>query len=74
MTKRAYSVKAHWDDEAHVFYSESDIDGLHIEASTIEEFEEVMLDAAIELIVANHISTDDLANAILKDAGSDTRV
>lgn len=67
MTKRTYSVKARWDDEAHVFYSESDIEGLHIEASTIEEFEEVMLGAAIELIVANHISADDLANTPIRD-------
>ena len=34
MAKRMYSVTAHWDDEANVFYSVSDIIGLHIEAST----------------------------------------
>ncbi|WP_165215168.1 DUF1902 domain-containing protein [Affinirhizobium pseudoryzae] len=60
MARRIYSVKALWDDEAKVFYSESDIEGLHIEAPTIEAFEEVLFDAAVELIVANHISADEL--------------
>ena len=52
--KRTFSVKAIWDDEAQVFYARSDIEGLHIEAASLDEFEEIMLDAAPELILANH--------------------
>lgn len=35
MAKRMFNVTAHWDDEAKVLYSDSDIVGLHIEATTI---------------------------------------
>ena len=52
--KRIFSVKAIWDDEAQVFYAQSDIEGLHIEAASLDEFEEIILDAAPELILANH--------------------
>ena len=54
MQKRSFFVRARWDAEAKVFYSESDIDGLHIEADTVEEFEPIMLQLAPELIAANH--------------------
>ena len=53
--KRAFTVKAVWDEEARVFYSVSDIEGLHIEAETIGEFEEILQDVVGELIVANHV-------------------
>ena len=33
--KRKYLVTAIWDEEAQVFYSKSDIHGLHIEAETL---------------------------------------
>jgi hypothetical protein len=49
-----FFVKAVWDPEAKVFYSQSDIVGLHIEADTIDEFEDIIFDTAIDLIVANH--------------------
>jgi hypothetical protein len=39
MAKPMFSVTAHWDSDARVFYFESDIFGLHIEAPTIDEFE-----------------------------------
>ncbi|PWW02224.1 uncharacterized protein DUF1902 [Hoeflea marina] len=65
--QRTFSVKALWDAEAKVFVSESDIEGLHIEAETIEAFEAVMHDAAIDLIVANHVSEEDLASRPLRD-------
>jgi hypothetical protein len=65
--KRTFFVKAVWDDEAKVFYSESDIDGLHIEAPTVDAFEDVLFDAAIDMIVANHISASDLANTPIRD-------
>ncbi len=41
-----FSVRAVWDDENRIFVSENNIKGLHIEAETIEEFEEVMNDIA----------------------------
>ena len=61
MDKRTFRVQAVWDAEAGVFYSESDIVGLHIEASTLEEFEAAMEEHAVDLIVANHIGQRDLA-------------
>lgn len=65
--KRTFTIKAVWDDEARVFYSESDIIGLHIEAETIEEFEEIMSDTAVELVIANHITAPELASLPMKD-------
>lgn len=45
--KNTFTVKACWDEDAKVFYSESDITGLHIEANSIEIeiFEEVVKDS-----------------------------
>jgi hypothetical protein len=60
MAKRMFNVTAHWDDEAQVFYSDSDIIGLHIEAATIDEFEAVMMDVAPGLVVANHTTKEEL--------------
>ncbi|HTJ56988.1 MAG TPA: DUF1902 domain-containing protein [Devosiaceae bacterium] len=65
MAKRAFTVRAVWDDEAKIYYSESDIIGLHIEAPTVDEFEAVMREVAPELIVANHVSMPDLATTPL---------
>lgn len=67
MVKRTFFVKAVWDEEAKVFYSESDIEGFHIEADTIDEFEDVIFDTAIDLIVANHMSLPDLADKPLRE-------
>jgi hypothetical protein len=67
MVKRSFFVRAVWDPEAKIFYSESDIVGLHIEAATLEQFEEVMMDSGAELIVANHLSAEDLATKSLQD-------
>ena len=55
-----FFVRAVWDEEAKVFLSESDIVGLHIEAATLEEFREIMVDIAPELVLANHVTNDDL--------------
>ena len=65
--KRTYFVEAVWDPEAKVFYSRSDIEGLHIEAATIEEFEDVMREVAVELIVENHFSAPEIASRSIKD-------
>ncbi len=54
MTKRVFSVSAVWDDEAKVHYSQSDIDGLHIEAATLEEFEDLLMELGPEMIRSNH--------------------
>lgn len=52
--KHVYRVEAVWDADAEVFFSVSDIDGFHIEASDLEEFEVIMMDVAPELIALNH--------------------
>ena len=65
--KRMFYVRALWDADAKVFYSESDIFGLHIETATIEEFETVMTDMAADLIIANHYSAQDIANRPLRE-------
>ena len=38
MARHIFTVKALFDEEAIVFYCESDIDGLHIETKSLEEF------------------------------------
>lgn len=67
MARRTYFVKALWDSEAKVYYSDSNIEGLHIEAETLDEFEAVIMEAAIELIVENHLSATDLAEKSIKE-------
>ena len=56
MDESVFVVVAHWDDEAKVFYSESNIIGLHIEADTIKEFEGIIQSLAPELCYLNHLS------------------
>ena len=65
--RRMYSVRAIWDDEARVFYSESDIEGLHIEADTLDEFQSLIAEHAPELIIANHLKASDIARMSLGD-------
>ena len=67
MANRAFTVRAVWDDEAKVYYSDSDIIGLHVEAASLAEFEVLMRELAPELIVANHISKPELASTPLSD-------
>jgi hypothetical protein len=62
-----FFVKAVWDEEAKVFCSDSDIVGLHIEAETLEEFREILVDIAPELVLANHVSNDDLLTKPLRE-------
>ena len=66
-TNTKFYVKALWDDEAKVFYSESNIIGLHIEAESIDQFEEVLYDIVAELIVSNHLSNEELVEKSFKD-------
>lgn len=67
MTRKAFTIRAIWDNEAGVYYSDSDIIGLHVEAKTLDEFEEVIFDVASELVVANHLSGEDLVGKSLTD-------
>ena len=52
--QRSFWVKANWDREADIIVSESNIEGLHIEARTLDEFQEIVIDLVPELIAANH--------------------
>jgi Domain of unknown function (DUF1902) len=65
--RKIFTVKAIWDEDARVYFSESDISGLHIEADTLEEFESDLFEVAAELIVANHMTAAELASAPAKD-------
>lgn len=67
MANRTFRVRALWDTEAKLFYSDSDIVGLHVEAPTIEEFEAVVMEFAPNLIVANHMSSSDLATKSISE-------
>ena len=65
--RKVFTVRAVWDQEAKVYYSESDIEGLHIEADTLEEFENELFDIAADLIFANHMTDEELASSRPKD-------
>lgn len=65
--QRAFRVRPVWDSEAGVFVSDSDIIGLHVEATTVGEFEAIVLDVAPDLVLANHRSLDDLVSRPLRD-------
>ena len=51
--QKSYYIKALWDPEAEVWYSESDIPGLVIEAYTLGEFEKLMMQLAPEMLAEN---------------------
>ncbi|MEO0937571.1 MAG: DUF1902 domain-containing protein [Pseudomonadota bacterium] len=65
MVKRNFEVEAIWDEEASVWISESDIEGLHVQADTLSEFHEVVREFAAELIVANHYADESFDEADL---------
>ena len=52
--KTKFHVEAIWDAEFNVWRSQTDIEGLVIETDTLEAFEEVLEDVAVDLIIANH--------------------
>ncbi len=62
-----FHVHAIWDEEAKVFFSNSDIVGLHIEAPTLEEFEATMKALAPEMVLENHVSKHDLSSKSFLD-------
>ncbi len=65
--KRKFYVRAIWDDEAKVYYSETDIFGLNIETKTLDEFEDVMNEFALEMIMGNHLGMHDLMTLPIRD-------
>lgn len=67
MARRTFTVTARWDEEAKVYYAESDIIGLRIEAPTLDAFEAVLLDVGPQLIVANHLSAAELQSTPVAD-------
>lgn len=64
---QTYTVKAVWDADAGVWVADSDIEGLHIEAATIDEFEAVLYEVAAELVAANHVTDADLDKFAARD-------
>ncbi len=61
--KHTLRVRAVWDAEAGVSYADSDIEGLHIETATLDEFESIMLEVAPELIMVNRRNLSELVAA-----------
>lgn len=53
MPKTSYYVRAIWDDEASVYYSESNIPGLVIEADTLADFMDAAQELGPEMLEAN---------------------
>ena len=51
---KSFHIKAHRDDDAGVWVSRSDVDGLHVEAATLDEFRAIVADMAPAVIAANH--------------------
>jgi hypothetical protein len=51
--KPSYYVAALWDQDASVWYSESNIPGLVIEADTVGDFERLMNELAPEMLAEN---------------------
>lgn len=50
---RSFFVKAVWDAEAGVWFSESDIPGLVLQTATLEEFEDLIRHFAPDLLASN---------------------
>ena len=67
MAGPAFTVEARWDAEAGVYVSSSDIIGLHIEASSLDEFEALVFEHGPELILANHLGGEPLADRAVLD-------
>ncbi len=67
MMKRTFYVKALWDDEANIWYSETDIEGLFINAKDLDEFEEVINEFAGELVLENHWRQEQLAKDMIQN-------
>lgn len=64
--QKHYYVRAIWDDEAKTYYTESDISGLHIETASLDEFEDLVFELGPEMIMANHLSAEEIAGTPLR--------
>ncbi len=54
MATRSFFVRCDWDPEAEVWYvAESNVPGLSVEAPTMEQMQEKVLRAAVEMIELN---------------------
>ena len=62
-----FYIRPIWDDEAKIYYSDSNIIGLHLEARSIDELFAIADEVAIDLVLANHISQDDIFAKPLKE-------
>lgn len=49
----SYYVRALWDADAGVYFSETNIPGLNIEAETLPEFMEIAVELAPQMLEAN---------------------
>lgn len=65
--QRTFKVEACWDEEAEVWYSVSDIKGLNLETETIDQFEALILDLAIEMVIANHVRPQDFVKRTMAE-------
>ena len=65
--KRKFYIRAIWDSNLKRYYSESDIVGLHLETDTLEEFEDLIDEFSVDLIVSNHLSTADMEKACMRN-------
>lgn len=50
-----FYVRPVFDADAGVYYSESDIVGLHVEAGSIHEFNEIVRSIVHEIVLENHV-------------------
>jgi hypothetical protein len=50
---KTFHVTAHWDADAEVFYSETDVPGLVVETATLDEFIDLVNHFTPELLAAN---------------------
>jgi hypothetical protein len=59
MKNASIIVRAFWDEEAHVWFATSnDIDGLAVEAETMEALETKVIDAVSDLLELNGTTSD----------------
>lgn len=60
--RKVFNVWPLWDREVERLISQTDIWGLNVETATLEEFTEVVVDLAHEMIAANH--ADEIAGKL----------
>jgi hypothetical protein len=71
---KTYHVKALWDAEAGVYYSQNDIPGLNIEAETLREFIEIAEELAPQIARSQCARVRRQSQAGPPDSGAGLRV